>query len=272
VTPVDRPRADVHAVALDIDGTLAGSDHRVSERTVLTVRSLTELGVTPIIVTGRTARAARQLSDRIGLTSPIISCNGAVVTDPTSDEHLMLSLIDPEMVSRIVTFGRKRDLDVIVWTVTEMIADQRSAGTDLLEAVNEEPVTISPLRASHPMDVVKVMLSGSPLALDVAQDEIQLSIPILQRSMDRFYESSNPGATKKEALREVLRTIGVTGEQCMGIADGDTDTGWLSDIGIAVAVSNAMESVLHMADIHIGHHSNDSVAAFLDSYFGLHHP
>lgn len=269
---MDRPRADVHAVALDIDGTLARSDHRVSERTVLTVRSLAELGVSPIIVTGRTARAARQLSDRIGLTSPIISCNGAVVTDPTSNEHLRLALVDPGMVSRIVNFGRKRHLEVIVWTLTEMIADRRSAGTVLLEAVNQEAVTIFQLDSSPRTDVVKVMLSGSPLALDAADDEIRLSIPIMQRSMDRFYESSNPGATKKEALREVLNRIGVARERCMGIADGDTDTGWLSDIGIAVAVSNARESVRNMANIHIGHHDNDSVAAFLDSYFGLHHP
>lgn len=153
-----------------------------------------------------------------------------------------------------------------------MIADQRSAGTDLLEAVNQEPVTISKQGSSQRGEVVKVILSGSPLALDAAEDEIRLSIPIMQRSMDQFNESSNPGATKKEALREVLNRIGVAREQCMGIADGDTDTGWLSDIGIAVAVSNARESVRNMADIHIGHRSNDSVAAFLDSYFGLHPP
>ncbi len=266
---MDRPRADVRAVALDIDGTLAGADHRVSERAVLAVRSLAEAGVAAIIVTGRTASAARRLSDRLGLATPIISCNGAVVIDPTSNEYLALALIDPDTVSRIVGFGLKRDLDAIIWTSTQMLADHQCEGTDLLEAVNQEPVMITGSGSLPRADVVKVMLSGSPPALDAVQDELRRRIPLMQRSMDQFYESSNPGSTKREALRLVLDRIGVAPAQCMGLADGDTDTGWLSDIGTVVAVSNARESVQRLADIRIGHHADDAVATFLESYFGL---
>ena len=269
MTGWERAEQEVLAVALDIDGTLAGTDHRVSGRTVATVRRLAEQGVSPILVTGRTEGAARRLSDRIGLSSPIVSCNGAIVTDPGTHEHLTLVRLEPEMVSRVIAFGRERGLGVIVWTSAGMIADRHCEGADLLEAVNEEQVTIGELGPEQITDAVKVMLSGSPLVLDGVQDEIRAMVPIMERSMDRFYESSIPGATKREALRFVLDNLGVPRHQCMGIADGDTDAGWLSDVGVAVAVSNARKSVRDVAQLHIGHHGNESVATFLEWYFHL---
>lgn len=257
------------AVALDVDGTLAGVDHRVSGRTVATVRRLVDRGVIPIIVTGRTEGAAQRLSDRMELSAPIISCNGAVVTDPVSKEHLRMVRLDPALVSRIVAFGQERNLGVIVWTTTGMITDRRSEGVDLLEEVNQEPLTVSGLDPAVCSDAVKVMLSGSPPALDAVQADVRAAIPLMERSMDQFYESSNPGATKREALHQVLDIIGVSAGQCLGIADGDTDAGWLSDMGVAVAVSNARASVKDVAHLHIGHHGDESVASFLETYFDL---
>ena len=130
-----------------------------------------------------------------------------------------------------------------------------------------EPVTISDAGTLRGTEVVKVMLSGSPPALDAAQEEIRRRIPVMQRSMDRFYESSSPGATKREALRSVLGRIGVPPAQCMGFGDGDTDASWLSEVGTVVAVSNARESVQRLAHIRIGHHAEDAVATFLESRF-----
>lgn len=265
----NRAGREMLAVALDIDGTLAGVDHRVSERTATTILQLAARGVVPIIVTGRTERAAQRLSDRMELSAPIISCNGAVVTDPASKEHLRMVRLDSAVVSRIVAFGQERNLGVIVWTTTGMITDRRDEGADLLEEVNQEPVTVSGLGPAVCSDAVKVMLSGSPPALDAVQAEVRAAIPIMERSMDQFYESSNPGATKREALRQVLDIIGVSADQCLGIADGDTDAGWLSDMGVAVAVSNARASVKNVAHLHIGHHGDESVASFLETHFDL---
>lgn len=257
----------IRAVALDVDGTLAGTDHRVSDRTARVVARVASLGVVPIIVTGRTERAARSLSDRLGLTSPFISCNGAVVTDARTGERLSLSTLDRGTVDAITALAFPRGLDVVVWTPESMIAARRSPSTELLERVNDESVAIGPV----PSDavVVKVMLGGEPLALDAVAAQVAVSAPVLKRGMTQFYESSSPGAGKREALRLVLGYLGIEDGACMGIADGETDAAWLRDVGLPVAVSNAMPGARQAAVQHIGHHADEAVADFLEEYFTL---
>ncbi len=259
----------VRAVALDVDGTLAGSDHRVSAATRRVLAQLTTHGVTPIIVTGRTEHAALVISDDSGLTAPVISCNGAMVTDPTTRERLFVSVIDPETVGRIVAFAASRGLDCILWNLSGMAAEKASRGAALLAQINEETVDIAPLERIMSEQVVKVMLSGDPAVLDGAQDDVAAELPLLNRGMDQFFETSTPGATKKEALRFVLGRLGILAHECIGIADGDTDAGWLGEVGLPVAVSNAMQSVQEVALLHIGNHADDAVARFLASFFQL---
>jgi Cof subfamily protein (haloacid dehalogenase superfamily) len=260
----DWPGSGVRAVALDIDGTLARSDHQVSYRTVLAVRRLAELGVAPILVTGRTERAARRLSDRIGLSTPVISCNGAVITDVTDGSRLACSHLAPALVRQALDFAAEAGLDAIVWTADEMVAPWRSDSTDLLEDVNQERVVIAAIDQSRIDRAVKMMLAGPRATLDSLQPRMVQRLPYMRRSMDRFYESCTPGATKKDALEVVLAAIGVPKMNCMGFADGDTDAEWLADIGTAVAVSNARDSVKRVASIHIGDHNDDAVAEFIE--------
>ena len=225
------------------------------------------LGVVPIIVTGRTERSARSLSERIGLTAPFVSCNGAMVTDPRTGERLSLSTIDRGTVDAVRAVARPRGLDVVVWTPDSMVAERRSPSSELLEQVNDEAVRIGPLPPGAA--VVKVMLGGAPDALDAAESQVAATAPVLQRGMAHFYESTSPGAGKREALRLVLDHLGIAAVACMGIADGETDAAWLGDVGLPVAVSNAMPGARDAAVLHIGHHADEAVADFLEEYFTL---
>ena len=70
--------------------------------------------------------------------------------------------------------------------------------------------------------------------------------------------------TMTEAVRQTFLAdlhVGV-----MGIADGDTDAAWLAEIGLPVAVSNAMPAAREAATLHIGHHADEAVADFLEEY------
>jgi hypothetical protein len=261
--------SNIRAVALDIDGTLAGADYMVSARAALTLEALQRKGVTPIIVTGRSETAAIAVSTRSRLTAPVVSCNGAVVTDPCSRVRLFMATLDEETVNRIMAFGVDQRLETVLWSAEEIFAAESTAMTALLEVINQEPVVIGPLDAVNRKNIVKIMLGGSRERLDALQDEVAAALPLVKRSLDVFYETSNPGATKWEALSLVLDRLGLAPEECMGIADGDTDVGWLTKIGMPVAVENARPAVHAIAAVRIGHHADDAVAQFLETYFEL---
>lgn len=67
-------------VALDLDGTLLNNHHHISERTIQTLRSLSEKGVTIAFATGRSKlnidRYIRQLSLPQSVM-PVVCYNGA---------------------------------------------------------------------------------------------------------------------------------------------------------------------------------------------------
>jgi hypothetical protein len=259
--------SNIRAVALDIDGTLAGADHRVSARSAKILETLQERGILPILVTGRTEAEALRISAASRLTAPVISCNGAVVTDPVSGERLMVSTVDVETVNRVLEFAAEHRLQPTLWSAAKMFAAEPTEATSVMEAINQEPVVIAPLDTVDRSEIVKVALLGKREQLDAVQDQLAACLPQVKRSMDFSYEASNAGATKWEALRRVLERLGVAPGECMGIGDGDTDVGWLSEIGLPVAVENASPSVRAIASLYIGHHADDAVARFLETYF-----
>jgi len=261
----DRP---LRAVALDLDGTLAGADHRVTRRGVAALTALEAHSIAPIILTGRTHGSARRLSREAGLRTPYISCTGAVIGDPVTDTRIREHHISAPLIDRVISTAALYGLRVILWTPEAMHAEQRDCYTDLLVAVNEEPVRVAPLETVRNAPVVKAMLAGPPALLDKIAPDLRRRLPELARSMDTFLESEIDGG-KWGALNWVLDRLGIDPAVCAGVADGDTDAVWLSKIGMPVAVANARPSVKAVCVRTIGHHADDSTAAFLEELIGI---
>jgi len=130
------------AVAMDVDGTLAGADHLISSRTGEAVRQLASHGVTAIIVTGRTERSARALATAMGLTAPIVACNGAVITHPVSGERLQVHAVERADAERARRTADSYGLQPLFFTVDRPWADYESSHTRLLSRLLDEPVAI----------------------------------------------------------------------------------------------------------------------------------
>ena len=259
----------IAAVALDLDGSLAGADHRVSSRALRALTALEARGVSPIIVTGRMPAAARTPSVQAGLSAPVISCNGAVIEDPATGERLWEQHLPVEVVRDVLEVAERGQVTATLWSPARMYASRRDASVALLEELNGQEVTVVPLETVATEPVVKAMIAGSSGRLDELADEITGTIPLMMRSMDNFFETSPPGVSKAGALRHVLGHLGVDPGACLGVGDGDNDLEWLTMIGVAVAPAGARPSVKAVAAEVIGDHADDGVAAFLESFFDL---
>ncbi|UUE22505.1 HAD hydrolase family protein [Microbacterium sp. J1-1] len=214
-------------------------------------------------MTGRTEHAAVTIATAAGLGAPVIACNGAFVTDPRSGTRLTVSTFDPAAIPAIRGEADRTGLQFIAWTANEMRAEERTAFTELLEEVNDEPVVIGPIE-DEPRGIVKVMLAGDDALLDDHGASITERHPFIRRSMGTFLEGSSPGASKVEALRFVLERLGISPEVTIGFGDGETDVEWMSAIGYPIAMGNARSGVVRIARERVGHHRDDAVAAYLE--------
>lgn len=263
-TGVDLDR--LRAVVLDVDGTLALPDHRVSPRASAALGKLQRAGVAPIVVTGRSEAEALRICRDAGLTAPAISCNGALTTDPVTGRRLRQVSVEPGMLADATGFAQRHGVELLLWATDGVHADHASEATRLLEEINQEPVVVSPLAELTADEVVKVMLAAEPDVLDRVAPAAAREAPFLDRSMGWFLEATHPAATKWQSLRRALDGLGIDPADCAGIADGDNDLEWLSHIGVAIAVANARPDVIGMAAATIGPNSADSVAVLLEDW------
>ena len=255
----------IAAVALDVDGTLARDDHQVSEYAIGVLRRLEAAGIRPIVVTGRLESSAVAVADAAGLSAPVVSGGGAIVTDPRTREHLVHAAMDPALIDRLIEVADRFDLQPVLHTAGHILTDRPSRHTDLIERLNQWTPEVLADR-SWPADVVKVMLVGEQSDVDAMQAEAAAEFPRLKRSSTEFLEANAPGFTKWESLRFTLDRMGVSPSATMGAGDGETDVEWLSNIGQVVAPENSEPSVLAIAHHRVGHHRDDAVARFLDEH------
>lgn len=252
---------------MDVDGTIVGADHDLSRYTIATMRQLGAHGVSGVIVTGRAERVALAIARELHFTAPVASCNGAVVTDPVSGARLRVRQMDPVLAIHAVEVARSLGCSPTIWTPDAWFADDESPTTQLLSHLLAEPPQVQPLAEVIAVaPVVKVMIGGDPDLLDRVGGTLQAEVPGLSRSMPQFCEVGPADATKKEAIAFVLDTLEVAPELAWGFGDSDNDVGWLSLVGRAIAPSNARPGVQAVVHEVIGHHADDSVAAYVEEH------
>ena len=256
--------AGVRAVALDVDGTIAGGDHRVSPRTAEAIRSLTELGIPVILLTGRSRRNTLELAREVGITNLVAACNGAVVFDPVSDENVRVVTMAPSDIHELVALHQDLDLELTWWTSDDIVVERDGLMRRQLIELNEAEVEVAPVESIDPAEVVKVMLYSSPERLDEATDEILRRAPHGTRSMDVFFEFVDPDANKWAALEYLLERNGVSPDDVLGMGDGGNDVAWLSRIGHPIAMGNARDEVVDVTKHQTGHHAEGGAAEILE--------
>lgn len=256
--------AGVRAVALDVDGTIAGGDHRVSPRTADAIRSLTALDVPVILLTGRSRRNTLDLAREVGITNFVAACNGAVVFDPVADENVRVVTMAAADVEVLIGLHRDLDLELTWWTADDIIVERDGLMRRQLVELNESEVEVAPVESIDPAQVVKMMLYSSPDRLDAATEEILARAPQGTRSMDVFFEFVDPDANKWAALSFLLDRLGVSPGDVLGMGDGGNDVAWLSRIGHPIAMGNARDEVVGVTKHRTGHHADDGAAEILE--------
>jgi len=256
--------ARIRAVALDVDGTLAGRDHAVSGRASAVLREVQDAGIAVIVVTGRARQNTLDIARAAHLRSLVVSCNGSVVTDLVTEQDLRIRTMSPADIAAMVALHEGLDLTLTWWTSGTVHISEAGPGQALLAELNRQPVLLGDPAEMSADSIVKMMLYGKPEVLDAAEPEIRFRVDRVTRSTAEFLELSAEDATKWDGLGFALERLGIAPAECMGIGDGGNDVPWLSRIGYPVAMANARSEVHDIARRTIGHHSDDAVAAFLD--------
>jgi hypothetical protein len=271
-------------LALDIDGTLTGPDGEIGERTRRAVHAARESGWLVTIATGRSWAGAKRAADFLELRLPLVTFNGALIRDSVTAEILHYIPLPPEIVGSVVPALVGLGLQPLV--VEDIRHGERlftgpperdgEHTTRLLEHFRRVNVTIERVSYEQLASIghaVRITVIDDPERLRGLDEVVKgsetgfraLAYDDLTGPAD-MVQFLHPSGTKAAALRWLARQYGLTMADVVAVGDGINDVEMLAEAGFGVAMGNASARVRAEAEITIGHHLDEGLAAFIEEH------
>ena len=244
-------RDPIRLVALDIDGTLVGPDHRVRPRTAATLRAALDRGVIVALVTGQMAAFALPIARELGITAPLLAHHGAAVVLPAGDRVLEHTPMGSEVAREAIDWAAHHGLAVHLNRLDELIMrsdDPRAEAYGRLLGV--EPRLVDDLRSALDPPVTKVMAGeapGRPLALFESARAAFAGRASVAISNPRFLEFLGPDVSKGRAVSWLADRFSVPLASTLAIGDSMSDMDMLAVVGYPVAMPTAPDEVKAVA-------------------------
>lgn len=270
-------------LALDIDGTLTGPDGEIGERTQRAVHHAGEAGWIVTIATGRSWAGTKPVADLLNLRLPIVSFNGALVRDSVTAEILHYIPLPQEIVGTVVpalvesglqpmvtedvragerTFVGPSEHDG-VHTAYWLDYAQKNLNSTIERLPHGELAQIGHATRIVVFDAVE-RLRGIEQIGAGREADYRVHVNEVFGGETDWVQFMHPSSTKAYALEWLARQYGLTMSDVIAVGDGYNDVEMLAEAGFGVAMGNAFDDVKAHAEITIGHHLDDGLAAFIE--------
>jgi Cof subfamily protein (haloacid dehalogenase superfamily) len=284
--PAARPTPEfpIQMVVLDIDGTLVDDHLCIGERTQRAVAAALDRGVWVSLATGRMPSSAVVFANLLGLSTPLIGHQGAIIRSmPTRREPavelvpgargrvgrvLHHAPVGAEAAREAVAWCRAHGLDPHLNDLERIIVWERDASFDDYSAfLGEEAWIVPDLAAAidHPMSkVIAVGAAGQPMALVDAARRHFAGRADVTVSHPRFLEFVAPGTSKGRAVAWLAWRAGIPLGGVMAVGDSLNDAEMVGDAGHGAAMPTAALALRRAARYIAPPVGDDGVAALIE--------
>jgi len=256
-------------IAIDIDGTLLDSRHKVSKYTKEIIQRAVNEDITVTLSTGRMFRSAQMVADEIELDVPLITYNGALVKNSASGEIYSHQTIDPDVGDAMMCLLEKRELHYHVYIDECLYVPKLTEKTKIYakrSGVRTRPLSEVSLRDCS--GASKFLVMGDPDKLDETaiflQEELGDHIRAA-KSHPIYLEIVHSKASKGGALERLAKELTIPREAVMALGDQQNDLDMIRFAGLGIAMKNAAEELKFEADYIAGSNDEDGAAKAIAS-------
>ncbi|MCA0438839.1 MAG: HAD-IIB family hydrolase [Austwickia sp.] len=270
-------RLDIAVVALDVDGTLLTSAHRITPRLVTAVTAARAAGVSIVLASSRGPSVLRPILDGLGLATDVdfVASGGGYLGRRDTDgqfravaRRTMSIQAARAFAAQVLTCGL-----AVNWFAGERWwATSRDAGVAYeIAAVGVEPelITADALLRDGPAPE-KILVIAPPESPELLTP-VRAALPPFAGQLSAvtsnptYLEITAAGVDKAWALRQLLQNRGLTAAHLLAMGDGANDVPMLSLAGLAVAPANAGDPARTAADLIVADHDAYGAAQVLEA-------
>jgi HAD superfamily hydrolase (TIGR01484 family) len=268
-------------IASDVDGTLLDPMGRITDRTARVIERVLAADIPFVLVSGRPPRWIPRVAEAAGLSGYAVCANGASVYDIGTDEVLASWEMPPVRLTDIVHAVEG------VLPEVKVAAERTTIGRDQPEPFaiehgfrnpwgnpdgeTDEP-DLAPRAEVLGRPATKLLLrhrgmTSGQMATAVETVLVDMDIEVTYSSNSGLIEISAAGVTKASGLAWVCDRLGIPAARVVAFGDMPNDVPMLAWAGHGVAMANAHQDLLAVADEVTAPNAEDGVAQVLERWF-----
>ena len=242
-------------IALDIDGTLNSSKHKVLPETKDALIAAQEKGLKLVLASGRPTPGMMDLAKELQLEKFggfVLSYNGGRITNIKTGEIVHEVFLTPEEAHEIYDFAKENNVNIMAYDGGDIITEDHDEYIQIESDLNAMPLKKTDnFRKAVVNNTIKTLTTGAPeIIAEMEAGYIQkfgdrFSIC---RSMPFFLEVMPQGINKAASLGRLLETLNMTPADMVACGDGFNDLEMVKYAGLGVAMGNAVAEVKAVAD------------------------
>ena len=266
-------------LATDLDGTLANSEKKISERNKEALHRAAAAGVHVVLASGRPAIGQKAVLERLELSRIggfMMACNGSHIVEYRGGREISLrsSALEPVLIPRICEFARDHHVDALTYNAVGILTENPegeylqkekfNCGVPLIGCECLEEAVLQARISAH-----KLVLTASHETLLALFDELHAMLgteATVFFSEPHFLEITPPGVDKGTSLAWLCGYLRIDPRELIAFGDSGNDIPMLRLAGMGVAVENALPETKAAADRITASNDDDGVADAVDQY------
>ncbi|MDD2213389.1 MAG: HAD family hydrolase [Oscillospiraceae bacterium] len=269
----------------DLDGTLLDKYGRIDRDTLTAVEQLQRQGVQLVLATGRMDRSARVFWQQLNLHTPIISCNGAMIRMPGSEDIFYSQPLPSPALKMLAEYLDKEQIDALIYDAEQVFYRRGSQRIRFFERYNilarscgmpEVPVSaygqMTDLVTGHAEPFYKLFTAY----LKPRQERYLRTLGTaeqglaVQASAQQSLDIMAAGQSKGAALVRVAKLLRVAPAETAAAGDQENDIAMFEQAGLSICMKNGTRAARLAADIVWEDHSAAGISRGLQQYFIKH--
>lgn len=259
----------IKVIATDMDGTLLGTDHKISTLNKETLLKAQAKGIHLILASGRPLSGLIHQFEVMELNlenSSLLAFNGAIIVDAKTHEVHISDTIKLDVAQRLIHHLKTFNVSIMITEDDVLLADncegisvKHEAQSNGLKLVYNDLLNLN----SRPH---KILVSAQPEYLDSIIDQIKepfLGELDFVKSAPFYLECLIKNENKGKTLARFCVMKGYDLSEVIAFGDNYNDLELIQTAGVGVAMGNAVQAVKDSADIIALSNDEDGLAKIL---------
>lgn len=263
----------------DMDYTLLNRDKAVSERNKKALQAAMDKGVHVVVATGRIYTSALYYAKLLGISTPIIASNGALIREEHTDNTMYQCLLQEKAIKEMVRLTREKGLFCHFFSrdtiFTEKLVNVSTRYTEWNKYMAEkDQVKIRILNSFE--DMTEQERNGIFKAVVVDEDDSKLlyireeimktGLVTVSQSLKDNIEVMNKEVSKGNAVAKLAEIYNIDKSEIITLGDNENDISMIEYAGLGVAMGNAEQCLKDRADYITGDYMDDGVAQVIEKF------